>query len=301
MKDLKDIALTYLQRGMCIIPIQRGGKKPLVKWKKYQTQLPTELDISRWFTVNSINMALVCGHRGVTVLDFDDLDRYAQWLRWCGKRGDLAHAVATTTYRVKTARGMHIYLRMVEVPRTRAIRDEGIDIKGKGGYVLVPPSVHPSGAVYEVMDAYAPVISIDALSDVLPPALLVKAEPPPKRYEIHMPAILSPDNLWQVADTPMQDVESAAAIIKNALRIESFFPAKCKPREHDRYWSALCPFHDDHDPSFWLDLDAQVCKCWAGCTPDGAMDVIGLYAKLNDLTNKDAFALLARMYVGQGR
>jgi len=61
--------------------------------------------------------------------------------------------VLPPTRTVKTARGWHLYFRY---PTDGVIRNDagklcsGIDIRGEGGYVLAPPSLHPSGVRYEL-------------------------------------------------------------------------------------------------------------------------------------------------------
>ena len=88
------------------------------------------------------------------------------------------HGALPKTLCVKTGRlgtdghrkGCHYYFRS---PEGAAIRNsagtlgKGLDIRGEGGYVVAPPSLHPSGLLYEWMDPVQP------LAD-LPPWLLVK-------------------------------------------------------------------------------------------------------------------------------
>ena len=50
---------------------------------------------------------------------------------------------------VKTGRGYHIWLRPMQSTKTQHIT--GGDIKGEGGYVVAPPSVHATGAIYSFM------------------------------------------------------------------------------------------------------------------------------------------------------
>lgn len=57
---------------------------------------------------------------------------------------------ATPTAR--TSRGRHYYFRFpgseVEIKNSAARIAEGVDIKTEGGYVVAPPSIHPSGEIY---------------------------------------------------------------------------------------------------------------------------------------------------------
>ena len=255
--------------------------------------MPTEEEIRVWFSKQHLNLALVTGHQGLTVLDFDDALAYSRWLRWCAKRQLYAQVVARKTYRVRTSRGMHVYTRLPAGTRTRALRDSGLDIKSQGGYVLAPPSVHPSGAEYMAVQPNAPILSIQVLSDVLPAEVLVDEEPRPSG--VQLPKVRPPttDDPWVAAEQPDHG-DSVVEKIKGGLTLEEFFPLRTKPAQGGRYWMTRCPFHDDKNPSMWLDLEVQRCGCFAGCT-DKAIDVIDLYARLNDLSNAEAIRVLARM------
>ena len=259
--------------GIAIIPLAPRSKSPLVRWRDYQSRLPTDTELQRWFYPNnSRNVAAVCGWRGLTVLDFDDPRQYGAWIAWCAITGGVARRVASATYRVRTARGMHVYLLVADAPRCGKTSDPiAADIKGIGGYVLIPPSVHPSGARYEAVDNSAPIIEIDALDEVLPNAP-AKARPRP----VATVQVAATSSLW-----PLTLIES----IKAAIPILSLLPDAEQTGNH--WYRCRCPLHDDHDPSMWIDTGRGICGCYAGCTPK-PLDVIDLYARMNGLTTKDA-------------
>ena len=52
----------------------------------------------------------------------------------------------------------------------------GLDVRGDGGYVVAPPSLHPSGTRYTFRDAETPVPALPAWLE-----RLVRPEPPPPR------------------------------------------------------------------------------------------------------------------------
>jgi DNA primase len=58
-----------------------------------------------------------------------------------------------------------------------------------------------------------------------------------------------------------------------------------------RWRRALCPFHDDHKRSFWIDTERNLFGCHA-C--DAAGDAINLYSRVHGVTNGDAIRELAR-------
>jgi len=119
-----DYALKYLDMGLSVIPILPGTKRPAVEWGEFQRRPPTVKKVEEWFS-RSMNVATVCGSvsGGLTVLDF-----------------------------VQTARGIHVWLRSERPCRSFKIPELQLDVKGEGGYVLAPPSVHPSGHIYRFLN-----------------------------------------------------------------------------------------------------------------------------------------------------
>lgn len=262
----------FLAQGIAVIPVLPGSKKPFVRWRRYETQLPTEHDLARWFAAGRMmNVAVVCGWRGLTVLDFDDTQQYVSWLAWTATAGSAARKVASDTYRVRTSRGMHVYLFVDEAPRCGHF--EWGDIKGCGGYVLIPPSVHPSGTIYQAVDDSAPILRVRSLAEVIPDA----PEPPPPP-PLPLTAVAPMSSLW-----PMTRAEEVRA----AVPITSFFPDARVTGGNGRWMMAHCPWHDDKHESLWIDSEKGICKCYAGCTPK-PLDVIGVHAKLQGVSYRQA-------------
>lgn len=137
---VREAALKYLRRGLSVIPINPTGKKPFVKWKPYQTSLPTEAEINYWWTKwPNANVGIVTGSlSGIVILDVDGVDamkllegrdlpptvsvmtredRYQYWYRHPGKR-------------IKNFTNI-------------LGNDSHVDIRADGGYAVIPPSVHP--------------------------------------------------------------------------------------------------------------------------------------------------------------
>lgn len=165
MNTLADYAREYRNAGMVAMPLMRkddpkddsGNKRPIIPgWERLQ--MPDDKTILQWFPANAHrNIGIVCGRASgnLIVVDFDDMDAWTHW------------AIDTQppqTYAVMSSKGIHCYYRTVEDPcgNKKLI---GGDVRGQGGQVVAPPSVHLSGKTYEI-GANLPVTTIDRWQDL---------------------------------------------------------------------------------------------------------------------------------------
>jgi hypothetical protein len=285
MNTAKDWASQFLRVGIAVIPVQYQDKKPIGKWEQYQHTLPSRID--GWF-MRPINYGVVVGWRNLVVVDFDTLQEYTRWVMWARRRGDLAAYVLDTAFKVRTARGVHVYLTTTEPAQNHKL--PGLDIKARSGYVLGPGSVHPTGAIYEPMQDVLNFPQVERVSDLLPADLLLETTLP---AQVKRPIqVQRSGDPWIAAMDASIPGTGAVEKIKKTLTVESFFP---QAQTTGPGWSVdLCPFHDDRSPSFWLNTEQQLCGCFAGCTAK-PLDVINLYARLHGMNNDDAIRILVRM------
>jgi hypothetical protein len=99
-----------------------------------------------WRQVPIYNLAIATGEvSGIIVLDVDNTDAEAEL-----RKLELEHGALPATVESITARGRHLFFRhpQVQVHNSAGKVAPGVDIRGSGGYVVAPPSVHPSGRVY---------------------------------------------------------------------------------------------------------------------------------------------------------
>lgn len=289
------VAKDWILSGQSVIPIKYRDKRPeIATWEPYKSQLPSPKEIIHWFPDKRHNLAIITGVRGLAVIDFDSMDRFIYWQLWATKRGYPADYVAGVTYKVQTARGMHVYIRLPHDERNRSL--EGIDVKAKGGYVLAPPSIHPSGVPYKAVNPGAPIVQVEALSDILPAALLARDTELPDAVRVPG-AFVNPvkytNDPWAAAEAQDDAGPDLVGRIRNYFRVEDFFPGAISSSGDRRWMLALCPFHDDRTPSFWLDTQRQICGCYAGCTMK-PLDVINLFGRLHGLNNRDAILMMVR-------
>lgn len=132
-------AKAYLAAGLHPIACEPRGKRPMVpSWRPYQEVAPTEGELEAWWTLwPEANVGLVLG-RGVFAVDLDSPD--------ARERLEAAGIVLPTDApAVATGKGAHVYLAGTAPDRIGLI--PGVDIRGVG-YVIAPPSIHPSGREY---------------------------------------------------------------------------------------------------------------------------------------------------------
>lgn len=143
-------------RGWRLLPVLARAKTPLVKeWQRLATSDLGQLET--WavqFPGCNWGMATGLGS-GVFVLDVDGEPGVAALLAYQEKGHWLPNTLSVTT-----GKGSHVYFRW---PEGQTIRNsagklaKGLDIRGDGGYVVIPPSVHPSGEPYLYGDPNEPV------------------------------------------------------------------------------------------------------------------------------------------------
>lgn len=278
MTTIIKAAFDYLNEGYAVIPVSRETKRPLVKWKIYQHKIPTLLEWMHWFErwPNS-NLALITGYfHNRVVLDFDDVEAYNIWL-----------AARLDTLIIKTGRGYHVHFTTQQKTGRGfvAYHPEGskVEIKAKGNYVLIPPSIHTTGQPYQIISERTTPMVVESVESVLGwfnPPKVVKPQMGTKPGAAVKPGV------------PTTKVKA----IKATFRIENFLQnSKEKPDKKGRI-AAQCPLphHKDEHRSFWYHPEQQVCAC-AVCTQGagengtgGTWDVINLYAAIHNISNRAA-------------
>lgn len=136
------------------IRCQSPGKHPLTKnGLKDGTTDPEQ--IQAWWQKNpDANVAIVTGQAsGLVVIDIDLPNGFNSFERMLQEGFQLPD---DTLFCLSGGGGLHIYLRHpgdIIVPNRTGFRP-GIDIRGDGGYIIVPPSVHQSGKQYYWQDKF---------------------------------------------------------------------------------------------------------------------------------------------------
>jgi len=166
--NLQEAANKYHKDKLSIIPIPYREKAASIRWEEYQRRHPNITEIRSWFNnSHKSNIAIICGKisNNLVVIDCDSDEKFYELAAIiCDKTG--TEDIFEFTTIVKTGKGFHIWLRTDESVKSQKFPQ--LDIKGEGGYVIAPPSMHPSGHIYSfVNDLITPPIKrISELKDI---------------------------------------------------------------------------------------------------------------------------------------
>lgn len=155
-------ALAYAELGWHVLPVHApmgngcscykkgcasAGKHPAILggWKIASCD-PTQ--IREWFEGGpNRNLAIATGSiSGLFVLDIDGPDGEESLRKLAAEYSQFPATVS-----VKTGRGRHLYFKSPpeKILCSAGKLGRGLDIRGDGGFIIAPPSLHRSGARYE--------------------------------------------------------------------------------------------------------------------------------------------------------
>ena len=157
--DVLAEALALAAKGIHVLPIKPGQKRPpMTAWQNAATTDPQI--IRNWYTglYHDHGIGIATGHNGLFVIDIDEhhpeasgSDTLEQLTQRYGPLPD--------TWEVETGSGgRHIYL-YAPIPISNDAGRKlgpGIDIRGTGGQVLAPPTIHPNGQPYNWLIGHHP-------------------------------------------------------------------------------------------------------------------------------------------------
>ena len=139
-KKILDYALEYINLGFSIIPVKNDKTPFIEEWKPYQNIKPTKEKIIEWFSNPEVaGIGIITGRiSGIVVLDTD-------------VGSDLSMiTIPKTPTALSGGGGAHYYFKYPEkgIGSYVGILPK-IDIRGDGGYIIAPPSLHTSGKNYK--------------------------------------------------------------------------------------------------------------------------------------------------------
>ena len=136
-------AVNCIKQGWYVLPLIPKGKRPLLE-HGFKGAVNDRIQLYHWSKKwPKANVGAVTGERsGIVVLDIDDRnDGFDNLSHLEDKYGKLPETVQSVT----GSSGTHFFFKYKQGMRSRINVVPGVDFKADGGYVVVPPSVHPNG------------------------------------------------------------------------------------------------------------------------------------------------------------
>lgn len=158
-------AVDYAEQGLHVFPVGgETGKKPLVKnWRKFRVN--TWQNVADRFANANIGFLNGEGDNPVSIVDVDDSKLFHSALDMFGE----------TPIVIRTPRGgYHLWYKSDNEKRQIHVHGLKIDILGKGGLAVAPPSYRPKKGCYAFIEG--DVMDIPRLPKMKPYAPLIQAQ-----------------------------------------------------------------------------------------------------------------------------
>ena len=181
----------YRRNGLQVVPAHFPDarnpafqwKRPkLPDWKQLQEEIVPDLTFARWYGsggehASREQMGVLTGHcsGNIGVIDLDTHTKPASLHWWRGLLAVHNNGIEPETWEQKTGGGgrqiLFVFPADFVIPTIKT--SLGVDIRGQGGFAMLPPSRHESGACYQWCIGRAPYdISIELAPDWLCEALM---------------------------------------------------------------------------------------------------------------------------------
>ncbi len=150
-ETMKEWALYYASMGLAVFPLVPEGKRPATANGCKAATVDTGQIESWWEKSPSYNIGIATGDAsgGLVAIDLDvdegkGVDGRGLLESWQKNNGELPKTWTSVTGRG----GHHLLYRSTFPCQNRVKLYAGVDVRGNGGYIVAPPSLHPNGRRY---------------------------------------------------------------------------------------------------------------------------------------------------------
>ena len=141
-KTTFDHAYYYVNKPWSVVPISPGFKAPSIngkeiRWKEYQKRQPSSEELRKWFEKTKNGVGVVTGK--ISNLVVVDTEKGCDF----SKLPYLPKTLVVAT----GGGGYHFYYKDTTGIPNSSHQDLKYDIKGEGGQVVAPPTIHPKPGI----------------------------------------------------------------------------------------------------------------------------------------------------------
>jgi hypothetical protein len=180
LKSTHDYARTYATKGLNVISLKPKSKQPSIAWKFLTISIPSREQLENWFVNTDNNIGIITGRiSSAFAIDIDGHETYNFFIQkidlLSSEDKQLVKSVKDTM-KIKTGSGnTNLIFRFNpeefpigdELSNTILWKDSSsnqqnnhseIRLKGEGGYIVVPPSIHENDKAYELVNGINPIL-----------------------------------------------------------------------------------------------------------------------------------------------
>ena len=149
--ELLNAALNYASKGLAVFPCNARAKTPRTAHGVNDATRDPAVIKKWWTNWPDSNIGIACGQAsgGLAVIDLDikaDGTAGADSLNeWESRNGPLPETAISVTGKG----GRHLLYRVDHLVKNKVDLLPGVDVRGDGGYIVAPPSIHPNGRRYK--------------------------------------------------------------------------------------------------------------------------------------------------------
>ena len=160
-------ALEWARKGYNVVPQKAVDMKhPGVRWKEHQGRRATQDELAQWKHLFKNGVGFITGAiSGVVVIETDGLAGETVLGDFEYEHGPLPE---TLVIRSGSHRGFHRHFKHPG-GKVKTVANDNIkvDIRGDGGFCVLPPSLHKSGGRYEIVRDFEPAPLPDGLLEFI--------------------------------------------------------------------------------------------------------------------------------------
>lgn len=232
--DFLKQALQYAEKGFSVFALPVKGKVPRKDTRGFKDATRNQEQIREWWSENAhYNIGIRCGNFKGKCLVVVDVDRHGHdGYKSLQEIEDLLGPLPETVTSVTPTGGMHLYfLSPIAISNTtRFMGKDDIDIRGEGGYVVAPPSIHPdTWTEYEWKEGHSP---FDIPFALLPSAWEKAMEKTPPKAE----KATIEDKIFQQGERVSGLVSLIGSLVRKGLNdaeiraaVDTANDLRCKP------------------------------------------------------------------------
>lgn len=145
--------------GWAVFPLIERDKKPATTHGFHDASSERDLVASLFFANPNYNIGIATGEvsGGIVVIDADmkldkNIDGTTVIQSWQTEHG----AWPETVEALSGGGGRHWYFCVPYAVKNSVNAEVGVDVRGEGGYIVAPPSVHPNGSNYAWVEGHSP-------------------------------------------------------------------------------------------------------------------------------------------------